>query len=85
MTGSVTNHYFSLGLGVKEATFAAEIMTVIEHGRRNPLCIVRFTQERGSASTFHKVVDAMADIFGSRGLLVVDKHKTKMMIKTLTS
>ncbi|KAI1392069.1 Pkinase-domain-containing protein [Hypoxylon trugodes] len=72
-------------LNMKEAAFAAEIMTVIEHGRRSQLCIVRFTQERGAASTFHKVVDTMDEIFNSRGLLVLDKYKIKMMIKTLNS
>ncbi|KAI1658784.1 Pkinase-domain-containing protein [Daldinia decipiens] len=72
-------------LEMKETSFAAEIMTVIEHGRRNQLCIVRFTQERGAASTFNKVVDTMDDIFLARGLLIVDKYKTKMMIKTLNS
>ncbi|KAI1141138.1 Pkinase-domain-containing protein [Hypoxylon sp. FL0543] len=70
-------------LNMKEASFAAEIMTVVEHGRRNHLCIVRFTQERGAASTFHKVVDTMESIFGERNLLVVDKAKAKMMVKML--
>ncbi|XXH02792.1 Structural maintenance of chromosomes protein 5 [Hypoxylon texense] len=72
-------------LNLKEATFAAEIMTVIEHGKRNQLCIVRFTQERGAATTFHKVIDTMGEVFQARGLLIVDKYKTKMMIKTLNS
>ncbi|KAI0172671.1 Pkinase-domain-containing protein [Hypoxylon sp. FL1284] len=72
-------------LNLKEATFAAEIMTVIEHSKRNQLCIVRFTQERGAATTFHKVIDKMDEIFNRRGLLVVDKHKTKMMVKTLNA
>ncbi|KAI1779086.1 Pkinase-domain-containing protein [Hypoxylon cercidicola] len=72
-------------LNLKEATFAAEIMTVIEHGKRNQLCIVRFTQERGAATTFHKVIDTMDEVFNARGLLIVDKHKTKMMIKTLNA
>ncbi|KAI8961790.1 Pkinase-domain-containing protein [Daldinia sp. FL1419] len=71
--------------GLKEASFAAEIMTVIEHGRRNQLCIVRFTQERGAASTFNRVVDTIEDVFLARGLLIVDKYKTKMMVKTLNS
>lgn len=65
--------------------FAAEIMTVIEHGRRSALCIVRLTQERGAASSFHKVMDAMDAVFQSRRLLVNDKQKRKMMIKTLNS
>lgn len=66
-------------------SFAVEIMTVIEHGKRNPLSIVRFTQERGAASSFHRVVDTMDTMFRPRFLLVEDKHKTKMMIKTLNS
>ncbi|KAJ8128890.1 hypothetical protein O1611_g4742 [Lasiodiplodia mahajangana] len=72
-------------LNLKEVAFAAEIMTVIEHGKRGQLCIVRFTQERGAASSFHKVVDTMQSVFSERNLLVVEKRKTKMMIKTLNS
>ncbi|KAI0013784.1 hypothetical protein F4779DRAFT_638936 [Xylariaceae sp. FL0662B] len=72
-------------LKLKESAFAAEIMTVVEHGRRNRLSIVRFTQERGAASTFYRVIDAMKDEFSTRGLLIVDKTKANMMIHTLNS
>lgn len=72
-------------LKIKEVHFAVEIITVIEHGKRNHLSIVRFTQERGAASSFHKVVDTMNGVFSSRGLLVQDGRKAKMMIKTLNS
>ncbi|KAF4806703.1 putative serine/threonine-protein kinase HSL1 [Colletotrichum siamense] len=72
-------------LSIKEVAFAAEIMTVIEHGKKGHLCIVRFTQERGAASSFHRVVDTVRTVFGSRSLLVADKRKEKMMIKTLNS
>ncbi|KAI0203311.1 hypothetical protein F4808DRAFT_40567 [Astrocystis sublimbata] len=72
-------------LDMKEVAFAAELMTVIEHGKRSHLCIARFTQERGAASSFHKVVDTMNSMFEERNLLVVDKRKIKMMIKTLNS
>lgn len=72
-------------LNLKEVEFAAEIMTVIEHGRKQPLCIVRFTQERGAASSFHRIVDTMKIMFESRHLLVTDKTKRKMMINTLNS
>ncbi|KAI8632800.1 hypothetical protein F5Y19DRAFT_471970 [Xylariaceae sp. FL1651] len=72
-------------LNLKEVSFAAEIMTVIEHGKRSQLCIARFTQERGAASSFHKVVDTMNSVFSVRNLLVVEKRKIKMMIKTLNS
>ncbi|KAI1092796.1 Pkinase-domain-containing protein [Rostrohypoxylon terebratum] len=76
---------FAAELRLKEASFAAEIMAVIEHGNRNPLCIVRLTQERGAASTFNRIVDTMEDVFRSRDMLVADKYKAKMMIKTLNS
>ena len=60
-------------------------MTVIEHGKKQPLSIVRFTQERGAASSFQRVVDTMRMVFESRNLLVTDKSKQKMMIKTLNA
>lgn len=72
-------------LNLKEVAFAAEVMTVIEHGKRSPLSIIRFTQERGAASSFHKVVNTMKLVFDSRHLLVEDRTKRKMMIKTLNS
>ncbi|KAJ0123371.1 BR serine/threonine-protein kinase [Diaporthe amygdali] len=72
-------------LNIKEVHFAVEIITVIEHGKRTHLSIVRFTQEKGAASSFHKVVDTMNSVFTSRGLLVQDSRKAKMMIKTLNS
>ncbi|KAI1811073.1 hypothetical protein GGS20DRAFT_137239 [Poronia punctata] len=72
-------------LNLKEVAFAAEIMTVIEHGKRGHLSIARFTQERGAASSFHKVVDTINSVFSVRNLLIVEKRKVKMMIKTLNS
>ncbi|KAF4339284.1 CAMK CAMKL GIN4 kinase [Fusarium beomiforme] len=72
-------------LNLKEVSFAAEIMTVIEHGKKQPLSIIRFTQERGAASSFHRVVDTMNMIFQARALIVADRNKRKMMIKTLNS
>ncbi|TLS22057.1 uncharacterized protein PpBr36_09212 [Pyricularia pennisetigena] len=72
-------------LNIKEVAFACEIITVIEHGKRNHLSIIRFTQEKGAASSFQRVVDTMRDVLGNRNLLVTDKSKAKMMIKTLNS
>ncbi|KAI0019912.1 hypothetical protein F4780DRAFT_401442 [Xylariomycetidae sp. FL0641] len=70
-------------LNLRPVSFAAEIMTVIEHGRRGPLCIARFTQEKGAASSFHTVVDTTETVMASRSLLVTDKRRAKMMINTL--
>ncbi|KAG5940226.1 hypothetical protein E4U59_002583 [Claviceps monticola] len=72
-------------LNLKEVEFAAEIMTVIEHGKKKPLTIIRFTQERGAASSLHRIVGTMKIMFESRHILVTDKNKQKMMIKTLNS
>ncbi|KAL6410407.1 CAMK/CAMKL/GIN4 protein kinase [Ilyonectria robusta] len=72
-------------LELKEVSFAAEVMTVIEHGKKQQLSIIRFTQERGAASSFHRVVDTIKLMFETRGLVVVDKNKEKMMMDTLNS
>ncbi|OAQ96847.1 hypothetical protein LLEC1_03716 [Akanthomyces lecanii] len=72
-------------LNIKEVAIAAEVVTVIEHGKRQPLSIVRFTQERGAASSFHRVVDTLRIVFDDRNLVVTDRNKQKMMIRTLTS
>lgn len=66
-------------------SFAAEVITVIEHGKKQPLSIIRFTQERGAASSFYRVVDTMRMMFETRALVISDKNKQKMMIKTLNS
>ncbi|TVY93337.1 Serine/threonine-protein kinase [Lachnellula willkommii] len=75
-----TNH-----LDMKEVSFAGEVMTVIEHGKRLHLSIARFTQERGAASSFHKVVETLEDVLKLRGMLITDERKKKMMIKTLNT
>jgi hypothetical protein len=78
-------NYFATDLNLKEVEFAVEIMTVIEHGKKQPLCIVRFTQERGAASSLHRIAGTMKIMFASQYMLVTDKHKRKMMINTLNS
>ncbi len=72
-------------LQMKEVAFASEIMTVVEHGKRSHLSIAHFTQEKGAASSFYKVVDTLETVLKSRGMLVSDDRKRKMMIKTLNS
>jgi len=70
---------------MREVAFAAEVMTVIEHGKRSHLSIARFTQERGAASSFHKVVETMEAVLKCRGFLVSDERKRRMMVKTLNA
>ncbi|TVY49671.1 Serine/threonine-protein kinase [Lachnellula occidentalis] len=75
-----TNH-----LNMKEVSFAGEVMTVIEHGKRAHLSIARFTQERGAASSFHKVVETLENVLKLRGMLITDERKKRMMIKTMNT
>lgn len=70
---------------MKEVAFASEILTVIEHGKRSTLSIARFTQEKGAASSFYKVVETLETILTSRGMLVMDERKKRMIIKTLNT
>jgi serine/threonine-protein kinase HSL1 (negative regulator of Swe1 kinase) len=70
---------------MKEVSFAAEVMTVVEHGKRSQLSIARFTQERGAASSFQKVVETMESVLKCRGMVLGDERKKKMMIKTLNT
>jgi serine/threonine-protein kinase HSL1 (negative regulator of Swe1 kinase) len=72
-------------LDMKEVSFAAEVMTVVEHGKRSQLSIARFTQERGAASSFQKVVETMESVLKCRGMVLGDERKKKMMIKTLNT
>ncbi|KAM3066749.1 serine/threonine-protein kinase gin4 [Clarireedia jacksonii] len=75
-------------LSLKEVAFAAEIMTVFEHlphGRKAHLSVARITQERGAASSFHKVVETLDSVLQVRGVLVTDEEKKRMMVKTVNS
>ncbi len=74
-----------LDFNLKEVSFAGEVLTVIEHGKRSKLSIARFTQERGAASSFQKVLDTMETVLKSRDLLLTDQRKKTMMIKTLNA
>jgi serine/threonine-protein kinase HSL1, negative regulator of Swe1 kinase len=76
---------FVLDFQMREVAFASEILTVIEHGKRSPLSVARFTQEKGAASSFYKVVETIETILKSRGMLVTDERKKRMIIKTLNA
>ncbi|KAF7952223.1 uncharacterized protein EAE97_001720 [Botrytis byssoidea] len=75
-------------LNLKEVSFAAEILTVFEHldrGRKINLAVARITQERGAASSFHKVVETLDSVLQVRGVLVMDEEKKRMMVRTVNS
>lgn len=70
-------------LGMKSVEFAAELFVVLQHGRHANLSIAQFTQERGAASSFYKVVDTLQLVLRERGLLVEDPVKVKKMAKMI--
>lgn len=72
-----------IDLDIKPVSFACELFTVLERGRRAHLSIARFTQEKGAASSFYKVVDTLAVVLEKRDLLVKDSKRRREMQKCL--
>ena len=64
-------------LHLKPVAFHAQLFTVLEHGRKCSLSIARFTQERGAASTFYKVVDTLESVLQERELTVEDRARKR--------
>jgi serine/threonine-protein kinase HSL1, negative regulator of Swe1 kinase len=63
-------------LRLRPVEFTAEFYTVLEHAN---LCIGRFQQQNGAASSFHKVVDTLQMMLSKRGLTVEDPTRAKKM------
>ena len=55
------------------------MFVVLEHGRHAGLCLTRFTQRKGAASSFRKVVDTVETMMSGRGLLVEDEERKQEM------
>ncbi|KAI9737931.1 MAG: hypothetical protein M1834_009301 [Cirrosporium novae-zelandiae] len=71
-------------LQMKPVSFAAELFTVLKDGRpAKQLSMVRFCQEKGAASSFHKVVDTLQNVLVAQGILVEDVKKAKEMEELL--
>lgn len=78
---TLANTTFSANLGIpqpelqmKPVTFTVELFAILQQGRRANMCAARFTQTRGAASSFRKVVDILEDVFLSRGILIEDEE-----------
>jgi hypothetical protein len=78
-----TDNLEFLDLKIKPVHFAIELFVVLEHGRRANLCLARFTQTRGAASSFRKVVDIVEDVCRARCMLVEDTDKQATMLEVL--
>ncbi|KIW70701.1 hypothetical protein PV04_02946 [Phialophora macrospora] len=64
-------------LKLKPVHFHALLYSVLEHGRKANLSIMKFTQEKGAASSFYKVVDTLETFLRERDMLVVDAQRKK--------
>ncbi|KGO68115.1 hypothetical protein PITC_053730 [Penicillium italicum] len=72
-------------LHLREVEFTAEFYTVLEHGHQANLSLVRFKQERGAASSFNKVVEAVQSTLMRRGMVVEDPTRANKMARILDS
>lgn len=80
---SKTNLFMTV-LRLKPVDFSVELFTVLEHGRHANLSLIHFKQERGAASSFHKVVDTLQIVLKQRGLAIQDPARAKKMAKVLS-
>jgi serine/threonine-protein kinase HSL1, negative regulator of Swe1 kinase len=70
-------------LHLKPVHFHAYIYTVLENGRKANLSIAKFTQEKGAASSFYKVVDTLEMVLKERGTMVMEPERQKGIEKSL--
>jgi serine/threonine-protein kinase HSL1 (negative regulator of Swe1 kinase) len=73
----------TIDLKIKPVSFVIELFVVLENGHRASLCLARFTQTRGAASSFRKVVDIVEDVCRARCMLVEDTEKQAAMMEVL--
>ena len=55
---------------------------MLKEDRRAKLCIARFTQTKGAASSFRKIVEHVETVMDGRGILVNDR-KTRADMEAL--
>ena len=77
------NQSLPLDLKVKPVSLVIELFVVLDHGRRANLCLARFTQTKGAASSFRKAVDIIEDVFQGKELLVEDEARKAGMCEVL--
>ncbi|KAJ8117782.1 hypothetical protein OPT61_g1092 [Boeremia exigua] len=71
-------------LKIKPVSFVIELFVLLEHGQRAHICLARFTQTRGAASSFRKVVDIVEDVCRAKSMLVEDPGKQATMMEALS-
>lgn len=68
---------------IRPVQFFASVYTVLEKGNKVQLAIVKFTQEKGAASSFHRVVDTMESVLKENDLMLTDMDKRKKILKSM--
>ena len=69
--------------GLKEVSFVVEMYVMLERGRRARLSVARFTQRKGAASSFKRIVEAAETSLGQMNVLVKDEEMKKEMQSVL--
>ncbi|XHF96539.1 hypothetical protein AWENTII_000169 [Aspergillus wentii] len=67
-------------LHLRPVEFSAEFCTYLAKGHQANLSLVRLRQERGAASSFYKVVEALSNELTRRGILVEDPARAQEMM-----
>ena len=73
--------YALTALHIPPLSLAAEVHTLLHHGRRANIAIARFTQEKGAKSSFERVMKALEKLLKERGLVVEDEAVVSEMRK----
>ncbi|KAF2689480.1 Pkinase-domain-containing protein [Lentithecium fluviatile CBS 122367] len=70
-------------LQFKPVSFVIELFVVLQNGRRAHVCLARFTQTRGAATSFRKTVEHIEQVFRAQGILLEDEEKKAAMCEVL--
>ncbi|KAH7116862.1 serine/threonine-protein kinase-like protein GIN4 [Dendryphion nanum] len=70
-------------LKIKPVSLVIELFALLNDGRRANLCLARFTQTRGAASSFRKAVDIVEDVCRDRGMIVENEGQRVDMCAAL--
>lgn len=64
-------------LGIKPVAFRVELYVVLQNGKKVGLSLGRWTQVRGAASSFRRVVDIVDEVLMLKGVMVKEEEKRK--------
>lgn len=73
----------NLDLRIRPVQFTASIYTVLERGKPAKLALAKFTQERGAASSFHRVLGTIESVLKENDLMLDDPVKRKSITKMM--